>query len=111
MIVRRHLGFVSLLALLGLSVAVAHGVTGLETGLLHLAPALLLALPLLVGRYVGEERLAVLGLRRVERASRAVVLLEARLPRAPRATMARGGALLASALAQRGPPAALPTVR
>ena len=32
--------------------------SGVETGLLYLAPALLLCVPLLFGRYVGEEQLA-----------------------------------------------------
>ena len=34
--------------------------SGVDTGLLYLAPALLLCAPLIVGRYVGEEQLAEL---------------------------------------------------
>src|SRR3954463_15479818 len=34
--------------------------SGVETGLLYLAPALLLCVPLLFGRYLGEEQLAAL---------------------------------------------------
>jgi hypothetical protein len=79
---------------------------GLETGLLYLAPALILALPLLAGRYVAEERVAklaagVMWLRRRRAANRLI----ARLPRASRVLVVRGGRLLASALAERGPPA------
>ncbi len=78
---------------------------GIETGLLYLAPALILALPLLAGRYVGEDDIArlargIVWLRRRRTANRLV----ARLPRAPRALVVRGGRLLAAGLAQRGPP-------
>jgi hypothetical protein len=79
---------------------------GLDIGLLYLAPALILALPLLAGRYVGEDRVAKLA-RGVAylRTRRAVTRLVARLPRAPRALVSRGGRLLADALGVRGPPA------
>ena len=78
---------------------------GVQTGLLYLAPALFLALPLLAGRYVGEETVAKLAsalmwLRRRRAANR----LLARLPRAPRVLLARGGRLLAVGLGERGPP-------
>jgi hypothetical protein len=36
----------------------AEALTGYQSGLLYLAPALVLALPLLLGRFVGEEQLA-----------------------------------------------------
>jgi hypothetical protein len=68
------------------------------------APALLFALPLLAGRYVGEDRLARLaaafapGRRRPVRARP-----PARRP-APR-VLPRGGRLIAAALAERPPPA------
>ena len=45
------------LALLVAAWMVAETVTGSHTGLLYLAPALV---PLILGRYVGEEQLAVL---------------------------------------------------
>lgn len=81
---------------------------GAPVDLLLAAPLLLLALPLLAGRYVGEE-----ALRRLARADGG--------PRRPRsrsttgmarravAIVPRGGALLATSLAVRPPPAgALP---
>ena len=72
------------------------------TGLLYLAPALVLALPLVLGRFPGEERLA--GLARATRApvTRAVTRIAA--PRSYVRVMQRGGRLVASALAKRPPP-------
>ncbi|HMJ35561.1 MAG TPA: hypothetical protein VK501_16755 [Baekduia sp.] len=90
-------------ALLGIVVAAAESVTGLDTGLLLLSPALVLLLPLVAGRYLGEEQLERLVARRATpRRDRPV---SAPLPRRrPRAVVVRGGRLLASALAERGPP-------
>jgi len=80
--------------------------SGLGTGLLYLAPALILALPLLAGRYVAEDKVARLAAGVVWwRRRRAVNRLVARLPRSPRVLAARGGRLLADGLAERGPPA------
>jgi hypothetical protein len=82
---------------------------GLQTGFLYLAPALFLALPLLAGRYVGEDRVArlVAGMTWLRR-RRAAHRLLAQLPRAPRIVLARGGRLLAVGLAERGPPSLRP---
>jgi hypothetical protein len=103
--VRRDLRPLLAVALLGVVVAAAESVAGLHTGLLLLSPALALLLPLLVGRYLGEgalERLAA----RVAAPRRRRVPDAAPLPRrGPRATLLRGGRLLAAALAERGPPA------
>jgi hypothetical protein len=77
--------------------------TGAEV--LLASPALVLALPLLAGRYVGERGIARLASRLVVRARRAARALSARLPRAPRVVLPRGGRLLAASLAERGPPA------
>jgi hypothetical protein len=74
-----------------------------EMGLLYLAPALLLVLPLLFGRYVGEERIAALAAkprRPMRRPAQRV-----RLPRPAERLMHRGGRLVASSLAKRPPPA------
>jgi hypothetical protein len=70
--------------------------------LAYAAPVLILALPLVAGRYVGEERLRRLG------------SLVARRPRRPAASRPatrrsavlapRGGRLIAHGLAERGPP-------
>ena len=96
-----------LLGLTGLTVALVavQWLTGADV--LLASPALVLALPLLAGRYVGEERIARLAARFVAPARRAASRLTARLPRAPRALVPRGGRLLACSLAERGPPAAL----
>jgi hypothetical protein len=96
-----------LLGLTGLTVALVavQWLTGAEV--LLASPALVLALPLLAGRYVGEERIARLAARFVERVRRAAPRLIARLSRAPRALVPRGGRLLACSLAERGPPVTL----
>jgi hypothetical protein len=102
--VRRDLRPLLAVALLGVVVAAAETVTGLDTGLLLLSPALVLLLPLLAGRYLGEETLERLAAR-VAAPRRRRRAAAAPLPRRrPRATGARGGRLLASALAERGPP-------
>jgi hypothetical protein len=94
------------LAALTLAFALVQSATGVGGDVLLAAPALVLLLPLLAGRYVGEDGIArlcaALGpLRR--RRPVAAGLAPAR--RAPR-VLARGGRLIAVALAQRGPPAA-----
>jgi hypothetical protein len=90
-------------ALLGVVVAAAESVAGLDTGLLLLSPALVLLLPLLAGRYLGEDQLDRLAARlATPRRPRRV---SAPLPRRrPRVVVVRGGRLLVSALAERGPP-------
>ena len=97
----RLLAGITLLAALGTQVA------GLDAGVLHLAPAFLLVLPLICGRYVGEQRIAELAAV-APRPSRlrGSWALQARLPRPPRALAARGGRLIAWGLAERGPPPA-----
>src|SRR4051794_23675771 len=103
MAVRRALRPLLAVALVGAALAGAT-VTGLDTGLVLLSPALVLLLPLLLGRYVGAERLARLAARALPRRRRRAVGVT--LPaRRPRAAGARGGRLLAFALAERGPPA------
>jgi hypothetical protein len=93
-----------LLGLTGLTVGLllVQALTGVEV--MMASPALVLALPLLAGRYVGEERLARLVARFDATVSRAARTLDDRLPRAPRAVLPRGGRLLAAWLAERGPP-------
>jgi hypothetical protein len=77
---------------------------GLYTDLLLLSPALLLLLPLVLGRYPGAERLERLTARaRPARRRRPLSLAPPR--RRPRVAIAHGGRLLAFALAERGPPA------
>ena len=75
-------------------------VGGLDTGLLFLAPAFVLMLPLLAGRYLGEGALAP---RRP--LLRRPAPVRAGLPR-PRARLVpRGGLLVGCSLAGRAPPA------
>jgi hypothetical protein len=106
MAVRKDLRPLLAVAVLGVVIALAETVTGLDTGLLLLSPALVLLLPLLAGRYLGEETLERLVARR-SAAVRRTRAVSAPLPRRrPRATSVRGGRLLASALAERGPPPA-----
>ena len=79
-------------------------VSGAETGLLYLAPALLLSAPLIVGRYLGEEQLADLAKRSPRRPARCAARLA--VPRSHVRLMQRGGRLVASSLAKRPPPPA-----
>lgn len=77
---------------------------GLGDGLLHLAPALVLFAALLARRYPGAHyvtRLVLEGRRRLRRRAPARIAASPR----PRAHRPRGGLLLATALAERGPPA------
>jgi hypothetical protein len=93
------------LAVLSVAFAVLQSLTGLNPDLLLAAPALLLFLPLLAGRYLGEERLVQLAAR--SRAPQARAVSSSRpVLRAPR-VLARGGRLIAVALAERAPPAPL----
>jgi hypothetical protein len=75
------------------------------TGLLYLAPLLVLAAALLAGRYPGEVLLARMATRR--RRSPRVTAARAgggAPPRGPARIPARGGLLLGRALAGRAPP-------
>jgi hypothetical protein len=105
---RRDIRIMAVLGVVALAATLASTVAGMDTGLLHLAPALVLLLPLLTGRYVGEDRLAALvETAHAARAPRAAPRLAPCLPRAPRVVAARGGRLLAAALAGRAPPVLL----
>lgn len=84
-------------------------VPGLQTGVLFLAPAIVLLASLAAGHYVGEERLArLVAVRRPARPRRARPVAVAAL-RCVR-LMPRGGRLVGTCLAVRPPPAA-PVVR
>jgi hypothetical protein len=74
---------------------------GLDTGLLFLAPAFLLALPLLAGRYLGADRLASRWTPVRRRVAAAI-----RLSRPHVRLVPRGGLLLGCSLAGRAPPVA-----
>jgi hypothetical protein len=92
------------LAALTLGVA-ALTLVGVHTDVLLALPVLLFALPLLAGRYVGEERLARLAAAFVDARRRPAGSVPTTARRSPRA-LPRGGHLIASALAVRPPPAA-----
>jgi uncharacterized membrane protein len=94
---RRVVGGVVVLAALWL---IGLHVGGLDTGLLFLAPAFVLLLPLLAGRYVGERRLAPL----LGRLRRPVAVAMHR-PRPRLRLVPRGGLLVGCSLAGRAPPA------
>jgi hypothetical protein len=105
MTVPRHLRPLPAVALLGV-VVVAQSVNGLNMGLLLLSPALVLLLPLLLGRYLGEGSLERLVARvDARRPARAVSVTSPR--RRPRAGAAHCGGLPALAPAERGPPPAV----
>jgi hypothetical protein len=91
-------------ALLVVAWMVAQAITGTETGLLYLAPALVLALPLVGGHYVGEDQLvaAAAGGGKVARAPERVAATHTFVR-----VMQRGGRLVACSLAKRPPPAPL----
>jgi hypothetical protein len=81
------------------------GIVGMSAGLLFLAPAVLLALPLLAGRYIGAERLSrIAHARSPRRPRRAAAGLP---PRAGERLLPRGGLLIAASLAVRPPPSVL----
>jgi hypothetical protein len=77
-------------------------VGGLDTGLLFLAPAFMLLLPLLAGRYLGADRLTA----RCAPVRRAVAAAALHLPRLRVRLVPRGGLLLGCSLAGRAPPLA-----
>lgn len=89
---------VCLLAAAGLLVG---NVVGLGSGCLFLAPAVLLVLPLLAGRYLGAERLSRIARTRLPNRP---TLSPARKPRMWGFVPPRGGMLIAASLAVRPPP-------
>lgn len=80
---------------------------GVHSDVLLIVPALVFALPMLAGRYVGEEQLARLAAAFVAARRRPVAALVPTTRRAPHC-LPRGGRLLACSLAVRPPPARAP---
>jgi hypothetical protein len=103
---RHDLRMLVFLAVVAMAWMLAQSVAGLSEGFALLAPALLLALPLLAGRYLGEDVLERVRVARTARPAppRSRVVAIPRLRRAER-SVARGGLLLAAHLAHRPPPA------
>ncbi len=94
-----------LLALIALALLALTGALGsAQGGVLIMFPALLLAVMMLTRPYIGQHVIARLAGRRPRRAAVAGTM-PTRLRR--RAVVARGGRLLAGALAGRAPPTAL----
>jgi len=91
------------LTLLSVALAAAQTLAGISPDVLLAVPVLLLVLPLLAGRYVGEDGLARLAVRGLATRRRSPATLGSRR-RGPR-LRPRGGRLIAAALAERGPPA------
>jgi len=91
------------LAVLTLAWSVLDASLGLHTGVSHLAPFLLLLVPLLAGRYVGERRLAQL-VAFVQRRRHLPVRSRRPAVGGPVVWMARGSELLGRSLAVRPPP-------
>jgi hypothetical protein len=90
------------LAALTLAVA-ALTLVGVHSDVLLALPALLVALPLIAGRYVGEDRLAKLAAAFVAGRRRPATSLVAAARRSP-LPVPRGGRLIAASLAVRPPP-------
>jgi hypothetical protein len=84
--------------------------TGATDVLLFMAPALLIAIPLFGGRYIGEELIVKLAARRARLPRREAASAPARRsPPAPESWRRRGTGLIAFSLAKRPPPAPLLT--
>lgn len=84
----------------------ALAVVGVDQALAHLAPVVLLVLPLLAGRYPGEHALCRTRCRRTHRRRRLPSAVTPSLPFV--AITPRGGRLVAASLAGRGPPGVEP---
>jgi hypothetical protein len=100
---RRDLRSALLFAAIAAVWALTQGIADLHSVWLTMAPALLIAVPLVGGRYVGSEVIERYA-RRPPRPRRARGSVPAVRPRAPRA-MRRGSLLVARRLAGRAPPA------
>jgi hypothetical protein len=102
--VAREQRLLVLSALLSSVVLLVGATAGFEELLAFATPVLVLALPLLMGRYLGEERIVQAGSRR----PRQTWLRSASVPQAwlrVLRTIVRGGRLIAESLAVRPPPA------
>jgi hypothetical protein len=94
-----------IVALIALTALALSGVVeSLQGGAMMMLPALALAVVMLVRPYLGAGAIARLGARRARRPSMAARVA---MPLRPRIRVARGGRLIAVALAGRAPPSAL----
>jgi hypothetical protein len=85
---------------------VALALIGSTDALLFMAPALLIVIPLLGGRYIGEELIVALAARRALPSRRSATAAWP-LPPAPADWRPRGTGLIAFSMAQRPPPSRL----
>jgi hypothetical protein len=86
--------------------ALALAFSGSTDALLFLAPALLIVVPLLAGRYIGHELIVKLAEKR-PRTRRRSSVTPIPTPRPPATWLPRGTRLVAFSLAERPPPARL----
>jgi hypothetical protein len=77
---------------------------GIDSSFLHFAPVFLVVIPLVRGRYIGEEGLHRLRGTRMRAARPADVAEPATVDRSLRVAIVRGGQLLARHIADRPPP-------
>lgn len=82
----------------------ALALTGSTEALLFLAPALLIVIPLIGGRYVGEELIVKLATRRARPRRRTAISSVRPLAPVVEARRPRGNRLIAFSLAKRPPP-------
>jgi uncharacterized SAM-binding protein YcdF (DUF218 family) len=97
---RRSLAF----AALSLAWLLALQLVGVSDAFAYLAPAVLIFLPLLGGRYPGDEALVRAVARRTAARWRPGVAARPSTRRRPGALLPRGGRLVGAALAGRAPP-------
>jgi hypothetical protein len=100
---RRELRLLLALTAGSLLLALGQALSGAGSDLLIAVPALVLLLPLLAGRYLGEDGIATLAARRDAPRAPRPRPVAVHLPRAPR-VLPRGGRLVAVGMALRGPP-------
>src|ERR1700680_799390 len=102
---RRDLRLLLALCLLAVAWLIARSIVGLGTGFVFLLPAVIMALPLVAGRYIGAERLGRISRSRSPRRRR--VPAGSPVRRTFRPAPPRGGLLIAVSLAVRPPPLVL----
>ena len=104
----RDLKIMLVLGVLFMALGVAVEIGGAHPDLLLISPLLCLAVPLLAGAYVGEERIARLAARvAARRAPRRRAPASSPQPRRAPALVVHGGRILGTARAVRPPPAPL----
>jgi hypothetical protein len=87
---------------------IAQSIVDVSTGFFFLVPAVVMAVPLLAGRYIGAESLSRISRSRLRDRRHAPVASSVRRAFCP--TPPRGGLLIAASLAVRPPPLALVAV-